>query len=87
MFMHKKKIKEKYKLFNTTKLNNPDRKYVDGINKPWWKRPKDERDPKTKKIIRSKHQLGEKSFYEVLKIWKLLILKFSVLQSIELPKL
>ena len=69
MIKDKKKIKKKYKLFNFTKQNNLDRKYVDGINKPWWKRPKDERDPKTKKIIRSKHQLDEKSFYEVLKIF------------------
>ena len=69
MIKDKKKIKKKYKLFNFTKRNNTDRKYVDGINKLWWKVPKIERDPKTKKIIRSKHQLDEKSFYDVLKIF------------------
>ena len=57
MIKDKKKIKKKYGLFNITRLNKPDRKYVNGINKPWWQRPE------------KKYQLNEKSFYKVLKIF------------------
>jgi len=55
--IYKKKLKKKYKLFNFRRLNLK-KKYVSGVLKPWWKRTKSK-----------KHQLSEKTFEEILKIF------------------
>jgi|TARA_B100001079_G_scaffold270761_1_gene285986 hypothetical protein len=60
-------IRGKYKLFNAERIINPNKKYVNALKKPWWNRPTDEKDPLTKKKVKSQHRFTEETLYDVLK--------------------